>query len=213
MSTAQVEPTKRHRKGIYQRLLCTDCERIVAEYEDYAAKVLNGGIPVSVQQFPDKLLIGNLDYTRFKLFQMSLLWRAHVSTDRTFKNIQLGPHAESMRKMLLTRTPGETHQYGCLLFYSSSAFNLMKGIIYPFERLKKKIAGFTVYRTVLAGLLWSYVVSNHSESFPHQQGFLQKSGELPIYNSGPLGDKFMFEFAADFKKSGKIDEILSRKKK
>lgn len=212
LSTAAEEPTKRHRKGIYEKLLCTDCEEIISKYEDYAAKVLRGGILISVRQFPEKLLIGNLNYSQFKLFQVSLLWRAAVSSNRAFRGIELGPHAETMRKMLWTKTPGEPHKYGCLLFYSSTAHELMKRMIYPFEKMKKKKSGgFQAYRAVLGGLMWAYVVSKRSHLFQHQEGFLQKNGELPIFNAGPLGDKFMQGFAADFKKSGKIDEVLRRK--
>lgn len=213
LSTAPEEPTKKHRKGVYEKLLCMACEQIIGEYEDYAAKVLNGGTRISVQQFPEKLLIGNLDYARFKLFQISLLWRAGASSDRAFRSIELGPHAEAMRKMLFTKTPGEPHKYGCLLFYSSTTHEMMKRMINPFEKIKKKIGGFHSYRAVLGGLMWAYVVSNRSHLFRYQQGFFQKNGELPIFNSGPLGDKFMRVFATAFKKSGKIDDVLRRQMK
>jgi hypothetical protein len=210
LSTAPDEPTKKYRKGLYEKLLCYACEQIIGEYENYAAKVLNGGTRISIQQFPEKILIGNLDYTQFKLFQISLLWRAGVSSNREFQNIELGPHAEVMRKMIFTKTPGEPHKYGCLLFYSSTTHQMMKRMINPFEKMKKNIGGFHFYRAVLGGLMWAQIVSNRSHQFRYQPGFLQKNGELPIFNSGPLGDMFMRDFATAFKNSGKIDEVLRR---
>jgi hypothetical protein len=136
-----------------------------------------------------------------------------VSSDKTFRDIELGPPAETMRRMLLMKTPGEPHKYGCLLFYCPPTQHLMKRMINPFERMKKKIGGFQFYRTVLSGLMWAYIVSNRSHLFRYQKGFLQKNGELPIVNSGSLGYKFMHDFATAFKKSGKIDEVLRSKMK
>jgi hypothetical protein len=81
-------------KGIWETLLCQKCEGRLSQLEDYARRVLYGGTEISITQHPGKIIIHDLDYTRFKLFQMSLLWRAGVSKRPEFKNVSLGPHEE-----------------------------------------------------------------------------------------------------------------------
>jgi len=58
---------------------------------------------------------GGIDYKLFKLFQLSLLWRAGVSDRPIFKEVALGRHQEILRRMLLDDDPGESHKYGCIM--------------------------------------------------------------------------------------------------
>ncbi len=63
-------------------ILCEDCDnRVIGSLENYASKVLYGG-QISVKQvnykLPDGLefsQVDGLDYKKFKLFLLSLLWR------------------------------------------------------------------------------------------------------------------------------------------
>jgi hypothetical protein len=58
------------------------------------------------------LRVTGLDYTQFKLFHLSILWRAGVSTLGPFAEFRLGPHQDRIRQLLLAGDPGEAHQYG-----------------------------------------------------------------------------------------------------
>jgi hypothetical protein len=87
---------KRVRKGIYDKtILCRECEDNFAPWDDYAQSLLlqrlkdtralwHGG-EIAGLAFP------NYDYTKLKLFFISVLWRASVSTQRFYEKIQLGP--------------------------------------------------------------------------------------------------------------------------
>jgi hypothetical protein len=50
--------------------------------------------------------INGLDYAMFKLFHLSVLWRAGVSTREEFRNVKLGSHEDVIRQMLLRDDPG-----------------------------------------------------------------------------------------------------------
>ena len=59
--------------------------------------------------------IAQFDYKRLKLFFVSLLWRASISTQKFFKRISLGPQESTLRDMILTESPGPPEQYGVTL--------------------------------------------------------------------------------------------------
>jgi hypothetical protein len=54
-------------------------------------------------------------YSPFKLFLMTQLWRAGVASDAFWKNVRLGPHEERLREMLLRAYPGQTYEYACVI--------------------------------------------------------------------------------------------------
>src|SRR5262245_27899960 len=77
-------------KGIRERLFCKRCETRLSRYEKYARDLLIGRkglvLPPSRGQ-----VVNRADYKPFKLFQLSLLWRAHVSKHQLFAAVDLGP--------------------------------------------------------------------------------------------------------------------------
>ena len=86
-------------RGIREPLLCAACEGNLGHHEDYFAKLWYGRTP-----FPRVLskegVQRNVDYTRFKLFHLANLWRAHESSLDEFRHVQLGPAAERIREAL-----------------------------------------------------------------------------------------------------------------
>ena len=78
-----LEPKKRRRSqrqtGYWDHLLCDACERSLSRLETYFADVwFNKPLrPVRLDGFENRIV--GLDYARFKLFLLSILWRAHVS--------------------------------------------------------------------------------------------------------------------------------------
>jgi hypothetical protein len=62
-----------------------------------------------------RLLTEGIDYDRFKLFQMSILWRASISSLEFFRLVSLGPREEILRVMLAHEQPGRPDQFGCVV--------------------------------------------------------------------------------------------------
>ena len=52
-----------------------------------------------------------VEYEPFKLFHLSVLFRASVSTLPTFADVSLGPHEERLRNLLLARRAGPEDQF------------------------------------------------------------------------------------------------------
>ena len=197
ISTDPHSRKQRRKKGIYEFLLCCDCETHTARYEQYASRVFNGGTELEISDEPNYLTVGNLEYSRFKLFQMSVLWRCGVSKRPEFSATQLGPHGENLRRMLRDGRPGASHEYGCILILPAS-YDVTRQLVYPPESVT--LEGHRCYRASLGGLWWLYVVSSHSKSFPYRQLFLSQDGFLRIPKEARWSTDFILRLGQDLKR-------------
>ncbi len=91
-------------KGIREHLLCFDCEQLLNDkYEK----------PFMEQQsLPDRIELDSaytavFNYPTIKLFNLSILFRASVSSLQSFRGVNLGAHEERIRQMLLSGDTGE----------------------------------------------------------------------------------------------------------
>lgn len=100
----------------FERLLCDDCEQRFAAWEREGATLIRRPELLPLSLVRDKVLsLSGLPYATLKLFLMSMLWRMGASTLREFTFVDLGPHQERLRQMLLRADPGPPEAYGCSL--------------------------------------------------------------------------------------------------
>ncbi len=184
VSTEPGDKIKYQQKGYREKLLCRDCEQRLGRFEDYGRRVIYGGrgsrgTGVKIQDVGNGFKLRNIDYHKFKLFQLSLLWRASIASLDFFTGVNLGPHEETIRKMLVSQTPGEPHQFGCIMTILLWEENKpLDGIILEPEQLY--IEGHKCFRLVSVGCLWFFIVSSHSKDFMLRDFFLSQGGELII---------------------------------
>lgn len=146
-------------KGLHEKLLCDACENLLANrYEDYFAKLwyLNKTLPDTINA--DFLEVENLDYNLFKLFHLSILWRASISRLAPFKEVSIGiEQEERLREMLLAGNSGLPTEYqifGALLL-SLGTHRVLDGFIMsPIVQIHE---GSPVYMFVFGGCAWHYV--------------------------------------------------------
>jgi hypothetical protein len=188
-------------KGVYEKLLCEDCEAKLSDWETHGREVIFGGTEITVERQEGRILIGNLEYDRFKLFQISLLWRTAVSSRKEVPNIDLGPHEPRMRKMLLNENPGPPHRYGCVKFQVPDRTELLAHAVIPPE--KTKVGAHHCYRCIFGGLIWVFFVSSHTSDLPYREIMLTRDGELPVFNAGEEGERYLQDLASDFRSSNR----------
>lgn len=171
-------------KGEYEHLLCQDCENSTAKWDDYARAVIfskpgektyglmTSGIEGAVQ-------IENVDYKLFKLFQLSLLWRASVTKREFFSRVCLGPQENRIREMLVAEDPGNPEMFGCvMLAFMISSKELLHELItrpVPFYANSHKW-----YKFLFAGCGWIFVASSHRKQFKQKDIFLRPDKPLII---------------------------------
>jgi hypothetical protein len=152
------------RKGLRERLLCDECEALLNHYEKYffhlwyGDKALPSILPVGVST----IVRADLDYRRFKLFHLSILWRAGIASLDAFQFIDLGPHEERLRRMLHNGDPGTTRDYrlAASILLRPGSREVHSGVIGA--PVRRRHEGVWVYSSVYAGCIWHCVISGHA---------------------------------------------------
>jgi hypothetical protein len=108
------------RKGVYdQEILCEQCERRFSPWDNYGAQlfikdwpnfapIMNGAEQVGYE-------LPTYDYPLLKLFFLSVLWRAAVSTHVMYSKIDLGPREAALKQSILSGDPGNADHFGVVL--------------------------------------------------------------------------------------------------
>jgi hypothetical protein len=179
LTTIPEQKNSIEQKGVRERLLCGDCENRISRYERYAALVLNGGAKgIDARREGNLIYLNGIDYATFKLFELSLLWRAGVSKLHAFERVNLGPHQEKIRGMLLQEDPGPAKAYPCVLFALTMTPGKVPGLMIPPNQSRS--GGARTYYFVLPGLMLVYSVASHSIGWVHSKCVLQENGSQII---------------------------------
>lgn len=165
-------------KGLRERMLCNACEGRFSRYELHAKEVLFGG---KVQVKPTGYGFGRIhhvDFALFRLFVLSLIWRMSESILDIFANVDLGPHAEIIRRALLSDDPLLETQYPFVLTAVKLKGTSREDMI--LEPDKVRVDHYQVYRFIVRGLLICVFVSKQPPPPDLAAGILRRSGDLLI---------------------------------
>lgn len=112
---------KRSQIGVYDKnILCSECESRLGKLDTYAAKFLIQGLdeacqPIEGGDTPLGYFVTEYDYALLKLFFLSVLWRASVSTHDFFAAVSTGAHEEALRQAIQELDPGDSDFYSVIL--------------------------------------------------------------------------------------------------
>lgn len=172
--------TKKIPKGKYDKeILCLDCDNYINEIsENYVSKIYNvllkggehdrgvkdGQIPIRkfIPQIPQHLAeyhFDNLDYKQFKLFYLSILWRASISSLEEFEEVELGKYEQILRDMIRSENPGDVEDYPVLIFNCREDVSILEEMIHPPMKFKDKEG--TIYLFQINGLVYTFYISKH----------------------------------------------------
>ena len=165
-------------KGLRERMLCAACETRLSGWETYAANALYHRKKPGSERPGDEIRMEGLDYAKFKLFGLSLLWRAAVSSLPVFRETELGPHESKIRAMLVSGDPGPQDKYGCLVFAVTLQGRPLDGAIYGPQPCR--IGSHHAYRLLVRSILFVYLVSSHRPDDHARNYFLTEQGRLII---------------------------------
>jgi hypothetical protein len=189
-------------KGPREKLLCKQCELKFSRWERYASQILFHKMSAQPHAYKDAFVVPGVDYGIFKLFQLSLLWRAGVSKLHDFNLVKLGPHEEKIRLMLFEENPGRCYEYGCVIMRSKGLPKEFEEVVMMPEMIK--IESHRCVRFILNGFFWIYFVSSHTNRIPYPRIFMTEQGELPIGWDHNMSLKFFKQLADDFHRAGVI---------
>lgn len=166
-------------KGLREKLFCEGCEQYFNEYFEkpfYKIWVENSLLPEIWEK--EKVHCLNVDYSSFKLFHLSVFYRAHISKLQIFTQIELGSHAEIIRKMILSREAGAACSYpivGYAVINSQTnrpVHMISCGQTSAFDDLK-------AYGLMYGGVEWWMGLAQDNKN-EFQKICLNENGDMPI---------------------------------
>lgn len=202
MSTDKYKKTKLLQQGIREKLLCDNCEILFSKHERYASLVLNGKAELKAAVDPPAIRYSGFEYTKFKYFALSILWRAGASSNRDFAQVRLGRHENILREILLNEKPIEEHQYPFILMPLLHNDEIVESLIVPPE--KTKIGDHHAYIFVFGGIAWFYIVSSHHPPKAIVDASINKSGELTMLPTQIRDMKYIVAYAKQLTDQNKI---------
>ena len=152
-------------------LLCEKCDNVViGKYEYYASKALYGGkLPINESpvfnnyinlQDVEFIHCKNINYNKFKLFLLSILWRASISKRNLFSDVDLGIHEDTIRKMIFLNNPKNIDEYPILLLTYLNDETVYNNIIVQPRIIKED--GRTMYAFIIAGVVYIFHISRNN---------------------------------------------------
>ncbi len=202
ITTNPEEKNRLLQKGLRENLLCGTCEQHIGNYERYASLALKGGIGLDYRNEGNKIFISGLDYQKFKLFQLSILWRASISNRPEFRQVKLGRHENIIRKRLLDGSPGGSKDYGCLMMAIRHEGKPVTDLIV--EPTPSRILDHKCYRFVFGGFAWLYIVSSHNLPKIITDNFVTENGSCVIQYQEIERMKFLVDTAVKMRGLGKL---------
>ncbi|QXP79010.1 MULTISPECIES: hypothetical protein [Winogradskyella] len=174
--------------GAYEgNLLCKKCDNeIIGKYESYVSKLLNKKlnknekIKCNIKHSKDKgtiIELSDLNYSSLKLFLLSLLWRAHISSRDEYQNVDLGPYANKIGQSILNENPGSDDDTIITISKLDPTAGFSNFIAQP---IRYKLDNSTYYIIIINGYIIIYFLKeNHlSKKIKHQR--LKEDGTLEM---------------------------------
>lgn len=118
----QLQSKTRQSGGYDKYILCGNCDnKVLGRLERYASLALYGGIELTIESNEAQnrsryINVKGIDYQKFKLFLLSILWRSSISKLPIFKNVKLGVHENILRDKIYLNSPGDSNEYPCAIF-------------------------------------------------------------------------------------------------
>lgn len=146
---------KYYQAGIHDsEIACETCERLFNSFDTHAYQVLTKAL-AEKKIYHDynghscAYFIESVDYTKLKLFVLSMLWRAHASSHKFFSLIDLGPHATTLCSYISSGIAPSSKEYEVVFFYRVS--QQYPGTLIPPWR--DRIQGVNIYRFYLPDIV------------------------------------------------------------
>jgi hypothetical protein len=176
-------------RGLSEHLLCEACEQLLSNrYETPFLRSWLEAPALPRRSEPGRTHSITVDYQSFKLFHLSVLFRASVSSLTSFAPVSLGPHEERLRERILRGEPGEDWEYpiaGSLVVHDRT-----KEVLHIVGMPRQyRLGPQRIYTFLYGGVDWQFGVSAHRNDYFGERA-LKRSGRLTLravpWNSLPI---------------------------
>ena len=163
--------------GWKEKLLCKDCEQIICGYERNFSEIWMQSSFLRQPINEEYVLVKGVDYTAFKLFHLSILWRFACAKQSGCEVVLGEYYFEKIRTMLLNQEAGPQENFpvvGVLLVDENRNITHFAS-----EPLVFKMGQSRIYGTPYAGCEWWVLMTDHIS--PSQKDFclgLKENGDM-----------------------------------
>lgn len=162
--------------GVYDKnILCDECEKIFGAWDEYAQQLLTDEPLHGETILYGTQCIGwrvtEYDYTKLKLFFISLLWRASVSKQDFYRKVNLGSFEEKAKELIAQKNPGTSEEFGVTL--AKFDHPLSSAMLDPHL---EKISGVNYHRFYLASYV-AYIKVDKRKAPESLSDLLLKEGQ------------------------------------
>jgi hypothetical protein len=168
-------------------ILCKECDnQRLSILERYASNTIYSDKPiVPCQEYEGDAIhlpykrFSQLDYTQIKLFFLSILWKANITKNSFFGEVDLGPkYAEKIREMPLVHNAGKEDEFEVVLVgIDTDNTRPSQSIIEP-RKLTEN--GNTSYVFFINQIMYHFNISQFNKDSSYQKGLIKKDGILDI---------------------------------
>ena len=132
-----------------------------------------------------------IDYKKFKLFLLSLIWRFSISSKMSFKGVELGEHEDHIRQMLIMDDTGDAGRYPSVLrMFRRYKEEMRSAIMTPLKLMHNDTVA---YRSYFYGIICTTYMIHRTED-TELDGILREDGILPVKLMTPIQeDRFIDE--------------------
>ncbi|AHF94146.1 hypothetical protein OPIT5_06415 [Opitutaceae bacterium TAV5] len=176
-------------KGHREKLLCERCESRINQFEKHARRLFVDPLPPCMEGSQRFRAHPRLDYTLSKLFFLSILWRASVSSLDMFRHVRLGRHEDIIRRMILSRDPRDTETYSVVLFALKFDGDHFRDFMV--EPTYMRVEGRRCYRFVMAGFVVLIFVASLPPPQPYPRLALSPTSPIKSFDSELQEFKFL----------------------
>ncbi|MBN1328074.1 MAG: hypothetical protein JXA54_01260 [Candidatus Heimdallarchaeota archaeon] len=188
-------------------ILCKECDgEIIGSLESYGRKVLYGGLSksenIECKNFKNPKdgfefsICENVDYKKFKLFLLSILWRSCISNREMFKEALVKRcHLRRIRKMILNSNPGEIKDYPIVILSYGNDSKMPKDLV--FQPIKSVSNRRTIITFLIGGYVFIFNITNRKKILERVKDIsITLEGRLPImFFPKDSAWEFIFKYA------------------
>jgi len=200
LSLQEQKPRPFEQKGLREKLLCGECESKLSNYERYASTAFDG--KDTETPLEGVIVVKDVDYKQFKLFLLSVLWRASISTLEFFNEVSLGSHEDKIRRMILRDDPGPSEKYGIIPFAVIDNDEMQTDLIV--QPTRTRLYGHVGYRFIFGGFLWAFFVSNQAAPSEVKPLLFREDNTFCILKGDIRTCGIIRDFALKLKQMGRI---------
>ena len=169
-----------------KNILCANCDNnILGKLEAYGHRVLYTD---SIKELILKnerssdgaewISCNGVDYKKFKLFLLSILWRLSISNLESYGFVYLDEYEDELRKMIINDDPGDVMDFPCFIGsyrrYNDLPFKILS------QPMKKIINGNVFYTIAISGFVYNFCASKNLADVDIEKIVINKNNHLKI---------------------------------